>query len=406
MDKKKMKMNLQFHAGPTGSTSFSPTPKSNSPVYTSTISDERRDIDVSSKIHRLVEDSSPFVALLMKAKKDKCTTSRIEWWDSKPGEWWAQTVGAVADSVSVIPVTDASPFREKDVVIVPATEEILYVTATDEESTQNTITVRREASGTTAKAIPDNSNLMRLGNAMEQFSSAPESKIAQPFMGWNVTQIFRTPFDMSETASKESLKTKENERHRLRKEKGMDHGLDMERAFIFNRRFQSPKAERQTAGGLLQFIGNRGIDMENKFSEEALEEYCKILFQFGKKKKFFMCSRTILSNINFIARDRIETTSGEETYGLRLKKYVSTFGDLILLPSQTLERDYEGLGIGVDFDYIRFMPFADRDTKLRTNIQANDADGWRDEYLTEATLEVRQPDLHAVMYNAAGREIY
>jgi hypothetical protein len=48
-------------------------------------------------------------------------------------------------------------------------------------------------------------------------------------------------------------------------------------------------------------------------------------------------------------------------------------------------------------DYIAYRPLAGRDTTLKTNIQNNDVDGWMDEYLTEAGLEVRLEKTHAIL---------
>jgi hypothetical protein len=51
-------------------------------------------------------------------------------------------------------------------------------------------------------------------------------------------------------------------------------------------------------------------------------------------------------------------------------------------------------------DYVWYRPLRGRDTKLRTNIQAPGLDGWQDEYLTEAGLEVRLEKVHGILSNA------
>jgi len=74
---------------------------------------------------------------------------------------------------------------------------------------------------------------------------------------------------------------------------------------------------------------------------------------------------------------------------------------LYIVPSRTLEKEYQGLAFGVDMDYIEYRPLNGRDTTLRTNIQLPDEDGWRDEYITEVGLAVRLEKVHAVLHNAA-----
>jgi len=375
------------------------TPASNSPVYTYSIDRERRDIDVSRDIARLIPDANPFLVILARARKRPTQTAEFMWWDSEPGGWWTQVNGAHDESATTITVDDATLFRARDIIKVPRTGEVMFVTAHDEVN--NTVTVIRGYGGTTPVALNDNDWLLRLGNAMEEFSRAPEPKIAQPVKNFNYTQIFRRPFDQSMTSSREALKTSEDERTRLRRDQALEHRLDIERALLFGERYEDPANKRRTTGGLLSFIKTKHYDAGGSLNEDKFEEFCEMLFQHGSNRKLLVCSYRVGSIINKFARDRIDTRSGEETYGIRLKQYRSFHGDLYIVPSRTLEKEYQGLAFGVDMDYIYYRPLNGRDTTLRTNIQENDADGWRDEYLTEVGLEVRLEKVHAVLENAA-----
>lgn len=374
------------------------TPTTNSPITTYSIDRDRRELDVSKVIAELFPDESPFLVLLLKAKKEPARSQYFYWYDQKPGNWWTQVKGSVTADQTVISVTDATIFRAKDLIKVPSTGEVMFVVAIDETEGANKVTVKRGYGETPASAIDADSWLMRIGNAMEQFSKAPESKIVQPFKGWNVTQIFRTTFEQSETAAAEDLKTIESERKRLSRLKLKEHRWDIERALIFGERYEDPEGKRSTTGGFLSFVKDHVVDANHKFCEGLFDEYCEELFSYGSKTKLFVCSRRVLTLINKFAKDRIETTSGETTYGLRLKTYVSAHGDLYLAPSMILEKEYGNIAIGIDMDNVKYRFF--RDTKLVRNIQDNDEDGWRDEYITEAGLEVRLPQTHCVLINA------
>lgn len=244
---------------------------------------------------------------------------------------------------------------------------------------------------------------MRIGNAMEQFSRAPEEKIVQPVRQFNYTQIFRTPFSESETSSREGVKTKENERKRLARLKLKEHVWDIERALIFGERFLDMAGQRSTMGGFLYFLRDRVVDAQDKFSEEFFDEFLEEAFAYGAKKKLFVCSRRLVTLISSFAKDRIETMPEQETYGIRLKKYVHPHGDLFLAPSYVFEKDYDYTGVVVDIDNVKYKVF--RDTTLVKNIHLPDEDGWRDEYKTEATLEVRLPQTHTVLVNASTKSL-
>lgn len=380
------------------------TPTANSPVFTTGIARERRDLDVAKEIARLVPDANPFLTILQRAKKANTRTAEFSWYDYEPGAWWTQTDLLSDEDGShgaTLKVKDATIFRPSDIIKVPRTGEVMRVTAISETVNNNTITVERGYGTTSSANLNKVDWLMRLGNAMQEFSSAPEAKIAQPAKGYNYTQIFRRPFDQSMTSEREALKTNETERNRLRKDQALEHKLDIERALIFGERKEDVGNKRRMTGGLLSFLSTNWSDMGGTLTETKFEEFCERLFAHGSNKKLLVCSYRVGSIINQFAMDKIQTRSGESTYGIRIKTYESFHGDLMIVPSRTLEKEYMGLAFGVDMDYIQYRPLNGRDTTLRTNIQANDADGWRDEYLTEVGLQVRLEKVHAVMEKAA-----
>ena len=84
------------------------------------------------------------------------------------------------------------------------------------------------------------------------------------------------------------------------------------------------------------------------FNEAVFEDICEMAFKYNSRDgapKLLITSRKVGKYYQPVwLRGRIETTSGEETYGLRLKRYVSFHGDLIIIPSRLFEHDYEGVG--------------------------------------------------------------
>jgi hypothetical protein len=367
----------------------------NQPILTYTIDRERRDIDVAGDIARLVPDASPFTVILMRAKKKPTQTAEFAWYDEEPGGYQTlinNAAGYTATDTSLV-VDDGTIFAPKDIIKVPRTGEVMFVSAVS----TNTITVVRGYGTTVAAALVDDDPLLRLGNAMEENSSAPLAKLKQPSKGFNYTQIFRTVFDQSMTSASESLKTNETERNRLRKSKALDHRLDLERAILFGERKEDTANKRRTTGGLLSFITSNVKDAQGTLTEDEFEDFCEMLFAYGSGRKLLVCSSKVISVINRFGRDKLQTQSGESTYGIRMNQYTSAHGDLYIVKSRALDGPYSGYAIGVDMDYIAYRPLAGRDTTLKTNIQNNDVDGWMDEYLTEAGLEVRLEKTHAIL---------
>lgn len=370
-------------------------------VLTFDIDSQRRDFDVSREIARYVPDTNQWAVLLMRARKKPTGSAEFFWYDEDVYVSWTQINNASGydESATQLVVNDALAYAPNDLLKVPRTGEVMFVTASD--TTTNTITVIRGYSGTTAQPLNHEDWTHRLGNAMEENSLSPIPKMKQPDKFRNYVQEIRTPFDESDTDAVEDKKTAENERTRLRRSKAIDHRLDIERISLFGSPFEDTINKRRTTGGIESFIKTNVIDFSTAggvMTEQDLEE--KVLepvFAYGKGRKLLLCSPRVGSVLNSYGRDKIETRSGEETYGMRMRFYKSFHGDIAVVVSRALEHVYASWAFVLDMDNIYYRPLKGRDTKLRANIQENDRDGWKDEYMTKFGMEVRLEKAHAII---------
>ena len=382
-----------------------------SPVTTYHVDTDRRDIDISNEISMVVPEATRFMTILMKARKEPVNSTEFIWYDEGAPNWYTQvnnSNGYAANATEIV-LDDVSFIRKKDILMVTRTGEQLYVT--DIDADDNKVTVVRGAgydsntsTGTQAAALEDNDFIMRVSNAMEERSSSPDSFITQPGKYFNYVQTIRTPFDGSFDNEHERKTAGGNERLRVRKQKLIEHRIDLEKTAVWGERKEDITNRRKFTGGVIQFIKTNAYDVASENSgiltEGVLEEICEMAFKYNSQEgapKLFITSRKVGSIINQFAAGRIETTSGEETYGLRLKKYVSFHGDLIIVPSRLFEHDFDGSGLILDMPNISYRPFAGQDSTLRTNIQLPDVDGWKDEYMTKFGMQVRNQETHSVV---------
>ncbi|HOA41657.1 MAG TPA: DUF5309 family protein [Halanaerobiales bacterium] len=385
-----------------------------SPVTTYHIDTDRRDIDISSEIAMLVPEATPFMTILMRARKLPVNSTEFIWYDDGAPNWYTQidNVSNYTASDTILKVKDAAFLRPKDLLKNTSTGEMLYVQEVDKEN--NEITVRRGAgydsntsTGTQATDIGHEDFIMRVGNAMEEMSSAPESYATQPEKYFNYVQTIRTPFEGSFDSENERKTAGGNERLRLRRQKLIEHRIDLEKTAIWGERKEDVAHRTKFTGGIMQFIKSNVYDVKSvpsnssgELNEAIFEDICEMAFKYNSRDgapKLLITSRKVGSIINQWAAGKIETTSGEETYGLRLKRYVSFHGDLIIIPSRLFEHDYEGVGLILDMENVYFRPFAGQDSTLRTNIQLPDVDGWKDEYVTKFGMMVRNEATHTII---------
>ena len=109
------------------------------------------------------------------------------------------------------------------------------------------------------------------------------------------------------------------------------------------------------------------------------------------------CGGLLLQAINEIARGQILTGTGDTTYGVKISKWMTAFGEVNMVHNPLFVEDYASYGFMLDMECFRYRYMEGRDTKLKTNIQAPDVDGTVDEYLTECGLERKQAPRHSII---------
>ena len=105
----------------------------------------------------------------------------------------------------------------------------------------------------------------------------------------------------------------------------------------------------------------------------------------------------VLQAINEIARGQILTRPVETTYGMKISQWVTPFGVVNLVHNPLFVEDYAGSAFLLDMESFAYRYMNNRDTQLQTNIQAPDADGEVDQYITECGLQRGQAPRHAYL---------
>jgi hypothetical protein len=234
---------------------------------------------------------------------------------------------------------------------------------------------------------------------MVEYSSAPAVKVAQPTEHENYVQSLRTSFNESDLSAQSDLLTDGTERQRLRRLKMLEHRLGIERTAIWGEPKKDTTNRRFLAGGVVSFIKTNVYDASGDLTEARFDEFTEQGFKYGGSSKILICSPSIGARINSWAKAKIQTSTGDTTYGLKLN-YIQTFhGKVYLVNSCTFEHDYSSWGILLDMPHIFYRPLQGRDTKLFPDVQARDVDGWMDEYRTKFTMKVEVEKTHALLKN-------
>lgn len=356
-------------------------------------------VDMSEKIALLNPSAAPFITFMKRAKGNTMAANnpKFSWLEDDLAARWdtVNQANETAVSTSVI-VTNGDYFTANDIVKVPRTGEVMLVSSV----ATNTLTVVR-GYGTTASALLNNGDdLVIIGNANEEGSGSRTIKTTQEIEVFNYTQIFKTPFGVTNTMNA-SATYGGNDLAYQQKKKGIEHMVDMSRAFYFGEKKldTSGSKPKRATGGLLSFLNANNYDAAGQLTQTEFDNnISEVVFKHGAKEKLLLASPRMASVINGWSLGKLETRQGENTYGLAVTRYVTPHGVYNIVIEPLFEGSvYGGYGVVLDPENVKYRPLKGRDTKLETNIQSNDADAREDQYLTEAGLEVRLPKTHAVI---------
>lgn len=378
---------------------------------TGAIDSSSRVIDMSDTIHLLDPNEAPLTAITMKLRKAHCISPKVEWLEDD----YLPTTGVLAASVSSVTTVftfataTGIQFRPGDVLQNMVSGENVYVQAAD--STSASFTVSR-AIGTTSQAsysATTTETWLIIGNANVEGATGRAVKSTTKTNQSNFTQIFRWPFGLTGTLNNTEVYGGSDLNFQTRKA-GIEHRISMERAFLFgiksdvsNLTGLANTAPIRFCDGVLARVTTNRLSISPALDATKFETVLRTAMRYGPARKMYFASRLQMSIINALATAKIVTVPTTSSFPLAITEYVSPHGKVYLVTHNLLDGNvgstgkYGAYGIMLDLDSVFYRYLNGRDTTLRTNIQANDADARQDEYLTEACPMIIQEKNHAVV---------
>ena len=367
---------------------------------TNNVTAVRRVVDVRKKIDVLEPNAAPLTQLTRKMEKRVAINPEFKWMEEEAlvkSDAINNGAGYTTGDTQMA-VDTGTRFRAGDVVKNVRTSEQYLVSSVS----TNTLTVVRAWGSTAAAAVNDNDVLLIVGNANEEHAEKRSIKIQDQTPRTNYTQIFRTPFGISRTADKSEMYGGNDLKHQ-RETQLIEHDKEIERAFWFG----EPKEDltgthpRRATGGVDYWLSTNATNMGGTMTEAEFEAFLRTGFRYGSRVKWLFAAPIYLSAISFWAKDNIQVAPKDKTFGIDVQQWLTPFGmvNIVLNNLFAETTTYAGYAFLIDIDGIAYRYLTDSDTKLRTNIQNNSADGEEDEYLTECGLEFNNEKKSALAYN-------
>jgi hypothetical protein len=351
------------------------------------ITSSRRKIEMEDRVHLLEPSVNPLAILLRQVGKESVANPKFEWLESEAtpitdrinnsGGYTAGATSVVVDNGAYVPVSS--------LIKVQRTGEVMLVTAVS----TNTLTVTRSFGGTAAAALLDNDQITMLGGVAVENDDSEASREVQKTGKFNYTQISRSPFGASGTLQASDLYGGDYLSQEAR-ERLIEHDKYIEMALWFGERAEvtSGNTPRRSTGGIDEWISTNSKNFGGALTLEEMFEAGETAFRYGSDNRMLFCGLAACSNVSLIAEPHLEAVSPASTFGIKIQRLVTPHGVWNITPHKLFEGDtYSLQGYSVDLANLKYVYLRGRDTALYTNIQDNDVDGQKNEYLTEFGLK-------------------
>lgn len=352
--------------------------------------------------------SAPLFALTSKAKTEKVNDPEWNWWEETNTICRVRVNGALDNNPATVTVTvddGALQLIPGDVLYV---EPVTQVAAFTQErlrvvsvTNDTTLVVQRAASGSTIAAIADNLWLLRIGNAQSEGSLSIRSSSGNPTKFNNYAQIFKTPYTITKTDLNTEHRTGDPRKNE-QKRKSFQHSEKIEEALLWGTPYETLDASNDNMPlrftmGLRHFItSNRTVFTATPTEDQWLDAVAP-LFNYeaggaGDERMIF-AGNGALNMLNKLASggstSRVRFDNVVEFYGMKLQRWIIPQGTLYIKthPLMNVHPVFQYSMFVVNPAGIIWRPVAGRDTKLEKEIQPNDADYIKDQWLTEGGFE-------------------
>ena len=242
-----------------------------------------------------------------------------------------------------------------------------------------------------------------IGTAHGEGALSPTAVAQDVVEDWNQCQIFKDSLEMTNTALVTKLRT--GDAYQEAKRDCLEFfSIQREKAYWWGVRYSDAdpvtgKPRRFTGGIIKKIVTNRDdYSVNTDFSgqtwlqggEDWFDAALETLFRYGSTEKLAFCGSGAILGINKLAKQNgnIQIQPMTVAYGLKVGQWITPFGTLYLKthPLFSFEPTTRNSLVAIEPRNLERRVL--RDTKFEQNIQANDADEKKDQFICEDGLKM------------------
>lgn len=328
--------------------------------------------------------------------------------------------GGYNSSATTLTVESTANILPSDLLQNPATSELMLVVSI---ASATSINVVRGIGGITAAAIADEAVLYGVGNAHEQASLRPPSRLMNPVRVMNKTQIFRNSWALPKTAAAIMPIVGDSLSGESKTDCGLFHAADIEKAIIFGQQFGRIHNQQYMTGmdGIIESVrkyapGSNITTAMASIDYDELEAALDPVFNTtsnGKNptERVLFVGGTSRKAINNVGRysGQYQIVDGQTSFGMQFQTFKTSRGTFRMIEHPLLNSNptWSQMAIALDLSAIRLMYLEGRQTEnveygMDGRPTDNGIDAIGGTLTTELTMEITNPSAHAVLFGITG----
>lgn len=285
------------------------------------------------------------------------------------------------------------------------------VRVTGVNTSTDVVTMTRAWNGSAA-TINASDEWQIIGFADTDGNTSPEAVSSEPTAKTNYVQIFRTAVEAS-GRDINSDNYGDDEWTRITRDALERHKLMKEKTYLLSSGVNT--SDPFGTGGADYYITTNLFNVAGALVESTWAgTYIRNTFRRnnGKKQMVLMAGENICSALDGFGRDVLRYEPDDTFLGITCSQYRTSFGSLKVVRHGLLtalgsavsaaNNGLAGLGYIFNMENVAERYFSGRKLKLRTNIQQNDKDGRKDEWLEDCGFQLKNEAQHAKLTGVTG----
>jgi hypothetical protein len=326
--------------------------------------------------------------------------------DKYPRKVTVNTAAAAGATTIVVETSDYTKLAKNYVLLNTRSREQVVLTETPASGTLSNV-VRAIGGGGAQMNVGDTLLIQR--PVQQEADTLGVIRSIKESRKYNYTEIIRTPMGWSGRNANTSYYGG-SDPEQVRAATAIEHRISQENAAFFGKRHTRTTGDNKLqtfTGGLEYWIESHVWDLDgNTMTERGLVEWMEDVMALGDGGyingpgvKWLYAGNSLLTEIEFFARDKIRYEALSSKIGMRAGQFNTTHGTLNIMRHPQFTGDHAGWGFVVDMNHVRYAYHRNRDTMLLKDRHQRSFDGAEEEFLTDCGWQIEEQFAHGIIKN-------